>query len=104
MKLAIRKMSGSPLDLNLISHIERRTEFALARLGLHVQQVQVGLSDLSTPQGGVDKRCQVQLHLDAGAPLVVAETSNDVFAAINRAFSVASHLAARRIGHRPQLH
>ncbi|MDO6387548.1 HPF/RaiA family ribosome-associated protein [Uliginosibacterium sp. 31-12] len=100
MKLAIKKISGTPLDHAVIAHIERRAEFALARLKLHVQQVQVGLIDLNGPRGGIDKCCQVQVKLAGEPALVVAETSEDSYAAINRAFSVASHLAARRIERR----
>ena len=102
MRLAIKKIAGTPLNVELISHIERRTEFALARLSLYVQQVKVGLLDVNGPRGGVDKCCQVQLLLADEAPLVVAETSDDEYAAVNRAFSVVSHLAARRIERRHQ--
>ena len=100
MKLAIKRISGTPLDVNLISHIERRAEFALGRMGQHVQQVKVGLKDLNGPRGGVDKCCQVQVVLANESPLVVAETCADEYAAINRALSVASHLAQRRIARR----
>ncbi len=100
MKLTIKRMSGTPLDVELIGHIERRTEFALGRVGLHVQQVRIGLEDLNGPRGGIDKCCQVQLVLAGEAPLVVSETSADEYAAVNRALSVASHLAERRIARR----
>lgn len=104
MKLSIRNIPGTPLDVALISHIERRADFALAGVRHHVRQVQVGLLEVPGPRGGVDKRCQVQLVLGEEAPLVVTETSHDEIAAVNRALSVAGHLATRRIEHRGRQH
>ncbi len=100
MKLAIKRISGTPLDADLIGHIERRAEFALGRVGSHVQQIRIGLEDLNGPRGGIDKCCQVHLVLTGEAPLVVSESSADEYAAVNRALSVAGHLAERRIARR----
>ncbi|MDP5240341.1 hypothetical protein Q9Q94_12430 [Uliginosibacterium sp. 31-16] len=99
MKLAIQT-SGIPMDVDVIGHIERRAEFALSRLGLYVQQIKVSLIDLNGPRGGVDKRCQLQVQLADETPVIVTETSADTYAAINRAFSVASRLASHRIARR----
>lgn len=100
MKLSIRNIPGTPLDVALIGHIERRAEFALAGVRAHVRQVQVGLLEVPGLRGAVDTRCQVQLVLGDEAPLVVTETSSDELAAVNRALSVAGHLATRRVEHR----
>lgn len=100
MKLSIRSSGGTPLDVELIGHIERRAGFALSRLAMYVQQVKVGLTDINGPRGGVDKRCQIQVLLEGEAPMVITETSDDLIAAVNRAFSVVSDLAARRIERR----
>jgi hypothetical protein len=104
MKLSIRNIPGTPLDVALISHIEKRAEFALAGLRQHIRQVQVGLLEVPGHRGSADRRCQVQLLLNDEAPLVVTETSSDELSAINRALSVAGHLATRRVAHRGRQH
>lgn len=100
MKLSIRNSGGAPLNVELIGHIERRAGFALSRLAMYVQQVKVALTDINGPRGGVDKRCQVQVMLEGEQPMIITETSDDLIAAVNRAFSIVSALAARRIERR----
>lgn len=100
MKLSIMNISGMPLDVGLIGHIERRAEFALGAVRPHVKQIRVGWLDVKGASGTTDHRCQVQLELDDEPPLIVTETSHDELAAVNRALSVAGHLALRRVEHR----
>lgn len=100
MKLSIKSGPGSSLDVGLIGHIERRAEFALAGVRAHVRQVQVGLLNVPGSRSVPDTRCQVQLLLTDDVPMLVTETSGDEIAAVNRALSVAGHLATRRLEYR----
>lgn len=99
MKLAI-KTSGNAMGVEVISHIERRADFALASLRNCVDEVDISLIELTDDQDEPDLRCKLQLRLDNGESLLVSETSADVFSAINRAFSVMGHLAVRRLERR----
>ncbi|KAF7598954.1 MAG: hypothetical protein CGU28_09155 [Candidatus Dactylopiibacterium carminicum] len=102
MKLTIKRTSGASLDVGLISHVERRMEFALGRFSHHVQQVKLGLSDESSPQGETEKRCRLELLLIDKEPLVVSELAVDEYAAVNRAFAVMALLATRRVDRQPR--
>lgn len=100
MKLSIRNVPGKPLDVALISHIERRAELALAGARPYVRQVRIGLLEVRGPKASLDKRCQVQLLFGDETPLTVTETSSNEIEAVDRALFVAERLAVRRIEHR----
>jgi len=100
MKLSIRNIPGKPLDVALISHIERRAELALACVLPYVRQVRIGLLEVPGPDAVVNKRCQVQLLFTDEAPVNVTETHADDVTAVDRALYLAGRLATRRLGHR----
>nr|WP_315232214.1 HPF/RaiA family ribosome-associated protein [uncultured Albidiferax sp.] len=83
---------------------EQRLRFALRRLAAFVDTVRVSYRDANGPRGGVDKQCQVQLHLRGRGNIVVKTTASDWYAAlqaaIRRAVSrVVKHLQQSRPPH-----
>ncbi len=83
---------------------DQRLRFALRRMAWLIDTVRVSFRDANGPRGGVDKQCQVQLHLRNSGSIVVKTTASDwvaaLQAAIRRAVSrVVKHLQQLRPQH-----
>lgn len=91
--------------------IQRRASFALSRLSSRISQVEVHLTDINGPRGGVDTQCRVQVSLDQGEPVIVEDIDQNLTALINRSLARAGQAVDRRISkasavrrqHLPQL-
>ena len=89
---------GFDLTEGLQMHAIRRIRFALEWARHDVRIVDVRLSDLNGPRGGIDKVCQIRIPL-AGQPLIVVEDVDaDLYAAIDRAAGRCERTLARRMG------
>ena len=91
-------MSGAIED-----HVRKRFSFTLARGAGPIRRVDVTLSDLNGPRGGIDKCCLVQVRLDGMQPVVVRDVQSDLYSAIDRAAGRAGRTVMRRLelnGHR----
>jgi Sigma 54 modulation protein / S30EA ribosomal protein len=75
---------------------ERRVRFVLRRLGWLVPRVEVQLSDLNGPRGGIDKRCQVELRGAGARPVVVAAVADDWRTALDNALARAARFLVRQ--------
>ena len=71
MKIAIRTHDVT-LTEALRALVTRRLSSAFDRLGPTVRAVDVTLSDVNGPRGGVDKHCRLRVHSDTAAPVVSA--------------------------------
>jgi ribosome-associated translation inhibitor RaiA len=71
--------------------------FILGNIGHPVLNVDVKLSDINGPKGGVDKKCQVSIQLKGLANVVVTDTQGDMYYAIDRACSRALRTIRRRL-------
>lgn len=85
------------LTEGLRAHVDRRFQFSMSRFLDHVQRVTVRLSDINGPKGGVDKHCQVQLHLRALPEIVVKDTEADLYVAVDRAADRAARTLGRKL-------
>ena len=91
--------------------VERRTRLMLRRLSWLAPFARVHLSDVNGPRGGIDKRCQVELHSEGNAPVVVTSIARDwhsaLYSALQRAVRSLLHVWQRtrrtRRAPRPQL-
>jgi ribosomal subunit interface protein len=81
----------------LEDHVHKRLGFVLARAGTRIRRVDVRLSDLNGPRGGVDKRCLIEVRLDGLAPIVVEDVQADMYAAIDRAAARTGRTVMRRL-------
>ncbi|MEZ5542425.1 MAG: HPF/RaiA family ribosome-associated protein [Pseudomonadota bacterium] len=89
--------SGFPLTDPLAAHVQKRLGYALGRSAGKVRRVEVRLSDLNGPRGGIDKRCLVEVRLDKQSPVVVEDVQSELYAAIDRATGRAGRAVIRRV-------
>ncbi|HEX8699956.1 MAG TPA: ribosome-associated translation inhibitor RaiA [Myxococcaceae bacterium] len=104
MNLEIR---GRNLTISapLREHCEKRLQFALGRFSDQVARVSVRLMDQNGPRGGVDKSCQLTIHLRKARSIHIESVSDNFFAAVAEAADRASHAVTReRSRSRPTLH
>lgn len=76
--------------------IGRRAGLAFSRLRTAVTRVDMSLSDVNGPRGGVDKRCRVLVHLEGGAGVFVQDDDSQLASLIDRAIERAGRAAHRR--------
>ncbi len=74
---------------------ERRLRFVMRRLRWLVPQARIRLSDTNGPRGGVDKRCQVELHTAGLGTVVVTAVARHWREALDRALSRAAQTRLR---------
>lgn len=84
----------------LMMFLRKRIEFALGRFQDRIQTVQVRLSDINGPKGGVDKRCQIQLSLPAQKDVVVTTKAHRLDVAIAKTAARSAQALSRALGKR----
>jgi putative sigma-54 modulation protein len=78
-------------------HVIRRLGFALSTKDAHIQRVKVRLSDINGPRGGEDKCCHIQVIIPHLPDVVIEDTEEDLYVAIDRAADRAGRTVARRV-------
>jgi ribosome hibernation promoting factor len=96
MRTAIQSR-GFPLTDALENHVRKRLDFTLSRAGRRVRSVDVRLSDINGPRGGIDKRCLIEIRLYDLPVVVVEDTQADLYTAIDRAATRAGRTVMRRL-------
>ena len=96
MRLTIHA-NGFLLTEALRIHTEQRVAIALGWARQHMRTLAVSLSDINGPRGGVDKRCRIHVQLGAGREVIIEDTEDDLYAAINRAAERADRAVLRQI-------
>ena len=91
---------GFALTPPLESHVIRRVDRDLACQRENIQRLEVGLSDINGPRGGADKCCHVRIALPRQRDVVVKDTHEDMYEAINRALRRAGNAVKRRLARR----
>lgn len=86
-----------PLTSALRGHVERRLGFALSTRDNHIQRVMVRLSDINGPRGGEDKCCRIQIILPHLPDVVIEDTMENLYCAIDRASDRAGRTVGRRL-------
>ncbi|MEM9589325.1 MAG: HPF/RaiA family ribosome-associated protein [Planctomycetota bacterium] len=76
---------------------ERRLLFALSRFDARIQNVELIVSDLNGPRGGVDKSCRVQLKTQWGSEIVMTDSDSDLISCISRLADRVGRAVARAI-------
>ena len=95
MNIIIETHSGQVPDLRPVSL--ERTRFAFRRLGAVVNQARLKFSDSNGPRGGIDKNCQVQIHLEPSGMVLVNAKADNWRQALDRAIQRATQLVLRRV-------
>ena len=96
MKIGIQCRSF-PLTSAIAGHVRKRLDFLLGRGLRRIRRVDVTLSDLNGPRGGVDKRCQIKVSLNGLRPVIIEDIQSDLYMAIDRAASRTSRTVLRRM-------
>lgn len=87
---------GFSLTEALKSYVRQRLSNAFASLE-GIQRIAVRLVDINGPRGGIDKRCQLQVVLARRPDVVIKDTENDMYAAIDKSAGRASASVRRRL-------
>lgn len=77
------------------SSIEARTDA--------IQRIDVRLSDINGPHGGIDKRCHIHLVIPQQAAIVIKDTQENLYIAIDRAIARAREVLDRKLSRKRQL-
>jgi ribosomal subunit interface protein len=99
MKIDIQARSFI-LTKALKRYVEKKLKSALSRCEAHrhLKGAVIRLSDINGPRGGEDKLCQIQVQL-AGAPdIIIKDTEQDMYAAIDNATHRVGNAIVRRLG------
>ena len=96
MQITIQSRSFKLTDA-LRNHVQTRLGFTFSRASNRVQFIQVRLSDLNGPRGGIDKRCSVKVSMGGLPDVVVEDVQTDMYLAIDRAASRAARTVMRRL-------
>lgn len=86
-----------PLSRKLRNHTEHRIRSALTRFDERITRVSLWLSDRNGPKGGNDKNCQVQIVMPGKPDVVIEETRENLYVAINRAIERAGQAVVRKL-------
>lgn len=97
MQIAIQS-HGLVLTAGLRAYVHRRLRTAVG--WALTRRLAVWLSDINGPRGGRDKRCKIQISLDHGRTVVIEDTEEDLYVAIDRAADRADRALARALARR----
>jgi len=97
MRLKIRS-HGFSLTEALVQRVQKRFQFAMRHGSRALALVTVRLRDINGPRkGGVDKRCGVELCFAHGGTVMLEETDDSLYAAIDRAAGRSKHTILKRL-------
>lgn len=86
-----------PLSRKWRNEVKRRVEIALARFDERIVKVSLWLSDVNGPRGGLDKSCQLQIIMPGKPDVVIEETRENLYLAINLAIARAGKAVVRKL-------
>ena len=87
----------NPLTDAIENRVRERLWFTLSRITQRVRRVLVTLSDLNGPRGGIDKRCLIEVRLNARRKIIIEDVQPDLYTAIDRATGRAARTVMRRL-------
>jgi ribosomal subunit interface protein len=84
----------------LKNYVEKKLKSALSTYDKHrhLQSAVIRLSDINGPKGGEDKLCQIQVKVAGGPDIIIKNTEQDMYTAIDGATHRAANAVVRRIG------
>ena len=84
----------------LREHIDRRLEFALGKFDAEIDRVEVGLTDVNGPRGGIDKQCRIVAKMRTLGTVVVEDADEDFYTVVSRAADRISRSVSRALDRR----
>jgi len=76
---------------------EEKLKSSFSRCQDRLYRIVVRLSDINGPRGGEDKLCQVHVFLPGIPDVIIEDTEQDMYAAIDRAVDRAGHAVERKV-------
>ena len=86
-----------PLSSKVRNEVKRRVEIALTRFDQRIMKVSLWLSDVNGPKGGLDKNCHMQIIMPGKPDVVIEETRENLYLAINIAIARAGKAVVRKL-------
>jgi ribosomal subunit interface protein len=86
-----------PLTEALKKYAEQKLISALHRCQDHLNRVVIRLSDINGPRGGEDKHCHVHVVLPGIPDVIIEDTEEDMYAAIDKAIDRAESAVVRKV-------
>jgi putative sigma-54 modulation protein len=87
----------------LKKYVEQKLTSSLAGCQDRLRRVVIRLSDINGPRGGEDKLCHIHVVLPGMSDVIIEDTENDMYAAIDRATDRASTVVNRKVSRRKLL-
>ena len=87
---------GFELTDALRDYVERRIYFTFSGRDEQIKSIEVRLSDINGPRGGIDKRCKMLIEVPRIKNVVVEDTESNLYVAIDRATERAGRTLNRR--------
>jgi ribosomal subunit interface protein len=88
----------------LRKYAELKLKSSLSGCKERFQRVVVRLSDINGPRGGDDKHCHIQVVLPGMPDVIIEDTENDMYAAIDKATHRASLAVTRKVARKKSFH
>ncbi|QGQ22164.1 HPF/RaiA family ribosome-associated protein [Gimesia benthica] len=85
------------LNFRLKQLCKRRLEYALSRFQNRIRSIDLYVSDLNGPRGGIDKACRVRIVHEKGS-VIVNQKSEDLAVCISRVAEKAARAVSRSLG------
>ena len=87
---------GIELSKDLERYIRRRIHFSLGRFAGKIRFLAISLADVNGPRGGIDKACDIRIHVGP-QQVIVRERQTGIHAAIAFAMERAERAIRRRL-------
>ena len=88
MKIIFESPDPQALEMRIL--IERRVRQAFKRLDWLTSRIRVHLSDINGADGGIDKRCRIEVSTNNGCPVVATSLARDWLTALQSALARAA--------------
>lgn len=85
------------LTLSLNNYLHKRIRTSISPRAEYIRRINVRLSDINGPHGGVDKRCQLHLIMPHLADIVIEETQDNLYSAIDTAVARTREVLDRKL-------
>jgi len=82
---------------SLREHVNKRLKFALSTFNEYILKVVVRLSDINGPKGGIDQHCHLHVVLKGLPDVVIEDTEENLYTAVDSATQRASQAVDRKI-------
>ena len=94
------RITGNNLSVSdaLKSYTERSLRAALAGVYRGLEEIEVRLSDVNGPRGGIDKLCGIRVVLRRAGVVFVRASGGDAYSTVDKAAARLRSALSRRLG------